>query len=126
MTFKLNLSPRLELCSEANPELWSLFCFWKKRKFGPSYVWTVKDVLNMFGGNKQSNQIRMTAEEREMARMFDMSDENYAKAKLAIEQETFWDNMWSRSPEAKAYEIALEKKRARDRAYKARKRAAKQ
>jgi len=34
-----------ELCSEADPELWSLFCQTENRPPDPSHVWTIFDVV---------------------------------------------------------------------------------
>ena len=38
-------TPRLELCSEINPALWSYFCAMQNREVAPSDVWTEADVV---------------------------------------------------------------------------------
>ena len=37
--------PRLEPCSEVNPELWAYFCKLRGREVRPSDVWTEVDVV---------------------------------------------------------------------------------
>lgn len=41
-------NPSLELCCECNPDLWALFCRWRRRPLEPSNVWTELDVVNAF------------------------------------------------------------------------------
>jgi hypothetical protein len=37
--------PRLEPCSEVNPDLWAYFCNLRGREVRPSDVWTEVDVV---------------------------------------------------------------------------------
>jgi hypothetical protein len=47
-------TPRLEPCSEVNPELWFYFCTLRGREDRPSDVWTEADVVQHLDAAEQA------------------------------------------------------------------------